>query len=97
MQPPRGSFLPRRKTEKKDAEILAALKRTRQPGEKCGLCGHWSSATEYGVDDRSGYCDRWEKLTDRDYWCEEFISRDQYKKMQSRLAEENEDFIDEET
>ena len=85
------------KPEKKDVEALALLSRKRKPGERCQLCGHWSTATEYGVDANSGYCDRWEKLTDRNFWCEEYISQDQFKKMQSQLAEDNEEFLDEET
>jgi hypothetical protein len=82
---------------KKDADVLGMLAKKRRPGEKCGVCGHWSSATEYGVDEKSGYCDRWEKLTDREFWCEDFISQQRFKQMQSQLAEENEDYIDEDT
>ena len=64
---------------------------------RCGLCGHWSIATEYGVDDRSGYCDRWEKLTDREYLCDEFVSREKFQAMQQELAEQHEDYLDEDT
>lgn len=63
----------------------------------CGICGHWSIATEYGVDDRSGYCDRWEKLTDRDYVCDEFVSREKFHAMQKELAEQHEEYMDEDT
>ncbi len=87
----------RKKPEPKESAALASLARARKPGEKCAGCGHWSPATEYGVDEKSGYCDRWEKLTDHNFWCEEFITQDQFKKVQDQLAEENEDFIDEET
>lgn len=69
------------------------------PGQKphCGICGHWSVATEYGVDDKSGYCDRWEKLTDRDYVCDEFVSKEKFKEMQKELADQHEDYMDEDT
>lgn len=69
------------------------------PGVKarCGGCGHWSIATEYGVDDRSGYCDRWEKLTDRDFVCDEFVSREKFAEMQKELAEQHEEYLDEDT
>jgi len=64
---------------------------------RCGSCGHWSIATEYGVDDRSGYCDRWEKLTDRDYVCDEYVSREKFHAMQQELAEQHEEYLDEDT
>lgn len=64
---------------------------------RCGICGHWSVATEYGLDDRSGYCDRWEKLTDRDFVCEEFVSREKFQELQKELVEQNEEFMDEDT
>lgn len=64
---------------------------------RCGSCGHWSIATEYGVDDRSGYCDRWEKLTDRDYVCDEYVSREKFQAMQQELAEQHEEYLDEDT
>jgi hypothetical protein len=64
---------------------------------RCGSCGHWSIATEYGVDDRSGYCDRWEKLTDRDYVCDEYVSREKFQAMQVELAEQHEEYLDEDT
>lgn len=83
--------------ESKEGDVLSKLSKSRRPGERCGLCGHWSSAIEYGVDEKSGYCDRWEKLTDRDFWCEEYISQERFREMQDQLAEENEDFLDEET
>jgi hypothetical protein len=67
------------------------------PKPRCGSCGHWSVATEYGVDDRSGYCDRWEKLTDRDYVCEEYVSREKFQAMQQELAEQHEEYLDEDT
>ena len=77
-----------------DVKVVALLAKDRRPGEACALCGHWSVATEFGLDDKSGYCDRWEKLTDSSYWCDEFISRDRYQQMQDQLAEENEDYMD---
>ena len=96
----RRSSVVRKRTEKtvakKESDALALLTKARKAGEKCGQCGHWSTATEYGVDDKSGYCNRWEKLTDRDFWCDEFLSQEQFQKMQSQLAEENEDFVDDE-
>jgi hypothetical protein len=87
----------RKKAAKKEEDVLAKLAKARRPGEKCALCGHWSAATEYGVDEKSGYCDRWEKLTDRDFWCEEYISQERFRQMQDQLAEEHEEFLDEET
>lgn len=83
-------------TQKRAGEPALAA-RQRKPGERCGMCGHWSPATEYGVDEKSGYCNRWEKLTDRDFWCDEYLSKAQFQHMQDQLAEQNEDFIDEET
>lgn len=83
--------------KKKPGRPPALIARKRPPGEACARCGHWSTATEYGVDEKSGYCDRWEKLTTRDFWCEEFVSQENFKKMQDQLAEESEDFLDEET
>ena len=74
-----------------------APKKAGGPRAHCGACGHWSLATEYGVDDRSGYCDRWEKLTDRDFVCDEFVSRDKFQAMQKELAEQHEEFLDEDT
>lgn len=69
----------------------------RRAHERCELCGHWSSAIEYGVDEKSGYCDQWQKLTARDFWCEEFVSKDKFRALQEQLAEENEEYLDEET
>lgn len=66
------------------------------PSDRCESCGHWSPATEYGVDEKSGYCNQWEKLTSRDFWCEEYVSREKYKQIQDQLAEENEEYLDEE-
>ena len=63
-------------------------------GQMCAGCGHWSISTEYGLDDRSGYCDRWEKITSRDYWCDEFISRDDFAKYQNEMAADNEEYLD---
>lgn len=77
-----------------DVDVLSKLARKRKAGEACGVCGHWSVATEYGVDDQSGYCSQWEKLTSRDFWCEEFISESQYRQLQDDLAEANEDLMD---
>lgn len=72
-------------------------KKPAAPKPRCGSCGHWSIATEYGVDDRSGYCDRWEKLTDRDYVCDEYVSREKFSAMQQELAEQHEEYLDEDT
>jgi hypothetical protein len=77
-----------RKTKSKDTPS------GRPAGERCELCGHWSSGTAYGIDERSGYCDRWERITSRDYWCEEFVSKGEYEEFQQELAEEHEDLID---
>lgn len=90
--PEKPPAAPEAKTPK---ALIKPAKRT--PGERCELCGHWSPATEYGVDEKSGYCDRWEKLTSRDFWCEEFVSREKMKEMQDKLVEENEEYFDEET
>lgn len=81
------------------SKLGAVLKGKPAPTEKprCGMCGHWSTATEYGVDDRSGYCDRWEKLTQRDFVCDEFVSRQKFQQMQQDLVEQNEEFMDDET
>jgi hypothetical protein len=70
-----------------------------QPGQpadqRCELCGHWSVATEYGIDSRSGYCDRWEKITRLSFWCDEFVSQGEYDRYQQELAEQNEQMMDE--
>jgi hypothetical protein len=83
----------------KPEKAEAPKKKPLPPGVKprCGGCGHWSIATEYGVDDRSGYCDRWEKLTDRDFVCDEFVSREKFAEMQKELAEQHEEYLDEDT
>lgn len=82
---------------KHEKAAIKKLVRKRPANEACQFCGHWSPATEYGVDEKSGYCDRWEKLTARDFWCEEFVSRERFKQVQDQMAEENEEFLDEET
>lgn len=84
------------------AKLAAAKKPPAPAGGKrekplCQTCGHWSPAMEYGVDEKSGYCDHWEKLTARDFSCEEYVSREKFKALQSQLAEENEEYLDEET
>lgn len=89
-------MLRKSKSAKADAPSSTAPKK-RPPEERCQGCGHWSTATEYGVDDKSGYCDRWEKLTRADFWCDEYVSREKFKRLQDQLAEENEEFMDEET
>lgn len=90
--------------KKKPSPVAKAPIPARKPASKpapvkprCGSCGHWSIATEYGVDDRSGYCDRWEKLTDRDYVCDEYVSREKFHAMQQELAEQHEEYLDEDT
>lgn len=85
------------KAEKTDVKVISLLTKERRPGESCALCGHWSVGAAYGLDDKTGYCDRWEKLTDHDFWCDEFISRERYQKMQDQLAEEHEEHLDEDT
>jgi hypothetical protein len=66
----------------------------RQDGEKCAGCGHWSVATEYGLDENSGYCDRWEKITSRGFWCDEYVSKAEYDRYQQEMAEESEEWMD---
>lgn len=88
---------PRARAEKLEAAPKKKAAPAGAPKARCGVCGHWSVATEYGLDDRSGYCDRWEKLTDRDFVCEEFVSREKFQELQKELVEQNEEFMDEDT
>ncbi len=60
----------------------------RPTGQQCSGCGHWSPGVEYGLDDGSGYCDRWEKITRRGFWCDEYVSKEDYDRFQQELAEE---------
>ena len=60
----------------------------------CGNCGHWSESSESGLTPGTGYCAYWEKLTDREYACEFFVTRADYAAFQKELAEENEDLLE---
>ena len=62
--------------------------------DRCAICGHWSPATESGLDDNAGYCDQLEKITDRNFWCDEFVTKDQYQRLQDDLVSENEEYMD---
>lgn len=66
----------------------------RPAGQQCAGCGHWSPGVEYGLDDGSGYCDRWEKITRRDFWCDEYVSKQDFNRFQQELAEESEEWMD---
>lgn len=85
------------KIGKKKANVEPKGKAVRPPNQRCEMCGHWSPATEYGIDEKSGYCDHWQKLTARDFWCDEFVDRSKYQAIQEQLAEENEDYLEEDT
>lgn len=51
----------------------------------CKRCGHWSNSPEFGMDSNTGYCEVWEKLTDKDYSCDRFVEREQLKRDQAAL------------
>jgi len=61
------------------------------PKESCGNCGHWSSGAAFGLDDRSGYCNHWERITNYDYTCPDFLTKDEYQEVQQQLAEESDE------
>lgn len=88
---------PKAKKEEKKKSAPVQPKRPPASKERCELCGHWSPATEYGIDEKSGYCDHWQKLTARDFWCDEFVDRSKYKAIQDQLAEDNEEYLEEDT
>ena len=62
--------------------------------ELCGNCGHWSESSESGLTPGTGYCDYWEKLTDRAYTCDYFVTRKEMQAFQRELAQENEAYLD---
>lgn len=50
------------------------------------------------MDVSTGYCEVWEKLTSKDFLCDQFVEREQHKRDQARMfeemGEEGEDFED---
>lgn len=82
-----------KKAEKATGPLIvpAVRKGGKLPIEVCGNCGHWSSGQAFGLDDRSGYCDRWERITGRADTCPDFISAEEFREVQEQIAEESED------
>lgn len=54
----------------------------------CRFCGHWSNSPEFGMDISTGYCEVWEKLTDKNFSCDRFVEREQLKRDQAALYEQ---------
>jgi hypothetical protein len=66
-------------------ERLAPAKRA------CRFCGHWSNSPEFGMDISTGYCEVWEKLTSKDFVCDQFVEREQLKRDQAALIGEGDE------
>lgn len=55
---------------------------------RCAGCGHWDQGASYGMDHNTGFCLRWEKLTDRGFGCDAYVARDELRRREMELAEE---------
>lgn len=77
--------------EPKTGITLAVRQNGKLPVETCGNCGHWSSGAAFGLDERSGYCNHWERITNYDQVCPDFLTKDEYQEVQQQLAEDGDD------